>query len=301
MSQVITLAEGKLYALANPYELNGYVSTHSPKAEGFAPYQSYLAIDGGHALLIDSGMSAHGESLIAQLKSLIEPGTPLTLFPLRIGEFASVCNVRPLAEEFGLTRMYGIVEGATTWGDFRPDYAPFGTEVGGGALAEVETPICKTGEPVSVGPDGARTLLSMNPPIRLLPSHWLYDEATHTLFTADAFNHVWRDTADGPWIVASDEEPPAVEQVYDFMVTSRYWWLPGADTRRLRTDIRNVFETYNVDVIAPSFGCVLSGRDVVERHVEILDQVLEIAGGEESIGVTVGRGSMGKVNACQTR
>jgi hypothetical protein len=163
-------------------------------------------------------------------------------------------------------------------------------------LEGVETAICHSGEPVPVG-DHGRVLSCVNPPIRLTPSHWLYDERSETLFTADSFTYVWRETSSGPWIVGPDEEPPSVEEVYEFLVTSRYWWLPGADTAPMRRDIRAVFDEHKVTTIAPSFGCVLSGAEVVERHVELLDEILAMAAGADSIGVTVGREAMGRAAA----
>jgi hypothetical protein len=293
MADITPLAEGKLYALSNPYALNGFVSTHAPHQTGFAPYQSYLAVEDDAAVLVDAGMSAHDDVLVAQVESIIGTELPLTLFPLRHSEFASVCNVRPLAERLRLERMYGLIDGVTTWADFRPELSPFGTVVGGGVLERVETAVCHSGDSVPVG-DRGRVLSCLNPPIRLTPSHWLYDERAETLFTADSFTHVWRQTSAGPWIVGPNEEPPSAEAIYEFLVTTRYWWLPGADTAPMRRDIREVFERHRVTTIAPSFGCVLSGAEVVDRHVALLDEVLTMAAGADSIGLTVGREAMGR-------
>jgi hypothetical protein len=36
-----------------------------------------------------------------------------------------------------------------------------------------------------------------------------------------------------------------------------------------------VFDKYDVETIAPGYGCLLSGRKVVARHYQLLDEFLK--------------------------
>jgi hypothetical protein len=58
------------------------------------------------------------------------------------------------------------------------------------------------------------------------------------------------------------------------MLNTRYWWLEGAPTDSIRRGINAVFETYDIETIAPGYGCILRGRKVVARHFQMLDEFL---------------------------
>jgi hypothetical protein len=60
----------------------------------------------------------------------------------------------------------------------------------------------------------------------------------------------------------------------------------------LRSGIAEVFARYDVETIAPSFGCIIRGRDAVERHVRIMDELLESAAARPSLGLEVGNWSL---------
>jgi flavorubredoxin len=116
----------------------------------------------------------------------------------------------------------------------------------------------------------------MQAPIRLIATRWLYDRATRTLFSSDLFTHLWRDAATGPWVVTeADNDPTTTGDIRSFMLNTRYWWLEGAPTDSIRRGIDKVFDTYDVETIAPGYGCILSGRNVVERHYRMLDEFLK--------------------------
>jgi hypothetical protein len=291
-SEVIPLAEGKLYQLPNPYELNGFVSSHPVATRGFAPLNSYLLLEGDHAMLIDAGFSVHEASLLRQLSSLLDSSTRLEFFPNSIGEFSNVCNARPLTTHFNVVKYYGVFDGANEWLDFRPEHGGYGTDVGKGSMASVENGIARSVDSLDWA-GGVRKLEVFSPPMRLVPCNWAYDAATGTLFTADSFNHVWRETADGPWTVAADETAPTSGEVYDFLVGSRYWWLPGAATEELERDVTEVFDRLDVRIIAPRFGCTITEPSAIAAHYELLLGALRLARRRDPSGVFVGAGAMG--------
>jgi flavorubredoxin len=283
--------DGRLYALPLPFELNGRVASHPIDSRGVATINAYLAIEDGHAVLMDTGFTTQETLLRKMLDGLLPVGTRLTIWSLRIGEFASVCNIRTVVENYDVDTLCAGQGNPTVWVDFRPDLAPYGTDVGQGALGEIEERVISAGDQVPVGSAG-RVLNALDATLRLLPTHWAWDEQTHTLFTADAFTHAWRETDEGPWTITADDDPTTPEGIWDYYTQSRFWWLPGARTETLRSGIAEVFATHDVETIAPSFGCIIRGRDAVKRHVRIMDELLEFAGGQPSIGLEVGDWSL---------
>jgi hypothetical protein len=283
--------DGRLYALPLPFEIDGRVASHPIDSRGVATMNAYLAIEDGHAVLVDTGFTAQESQLRKMLDALLPVGTRLTIWSLRIGEFASVCNVRTVVENYNVDALCAAQGNPAVWVDFRPDLAPYGTDVGHGALGVLKERVVSAGDQVPVGSAG-RVLNAMEAPLRLLPTNWAWDERTRTLFTADAFTHGWRETADGPWTITADDDPTTPEGIWDYYVHSRFWWLPGARTETLRRAIAEVFAKHDVETIAPAFGCIIRGRDAVERHVRFMDELLESAAAQPSIGLEVGSWSL---------
>lgn len=266
-SEVIALVEGRLYALANAFELDGRVSTHPAQARGFASMNCYLLIEDGHALMIDMGLAAHREALLAQLDSLIDRATPLSLWSLRIGEFNSIGNVCPIVERFNVVSICAAVPAAGRWVDLHTMDATLQTAL--------DTRVVKGGDVVNVDPSGHRAVDVLPAPLRLLPTNWAYDRATRTLFTSDAFTHAWREELAQPCCIAAGEADPVTERgVRDYLRDGRFWWVEQADTRPIQAEIQAIFDRCDVDVIAPGFGCVLRGREVVRRHREVMEAIL---------------------------
>jgi hypothetical protein len=283
--EATALVERSLYQLPNPYQLDGRVTSHPATARGWAPLNIYLLLEGGRACLVDSGFSVHEEAILRQLASLIDEDTPLEFVPTAIGEFGSICNMRAITDRFNVVRYHGILENASVWMDVRAGDSPYGGEVGGGSMAQVENALL-TGPFLDwAGP--RRPLEVFLPPFFLLPFKWVYDEATGTLFSGDMFGHVWRDSPGGPWTIQPGEAPPSLDDVYDFMTRSRWWWLPGGETESLEAGLVELFDRLDVRIIAPRYGCVINGADAVGAHLELVLDVLRRARREPPIGVTV--------------
>ena len=265
---IAALAEGKLYALQSPFALDGRVSSYPASARGFSVANSYLLTQSDAALLIDTGFGKDEPAIRAQIESLIAPRLPLSLFPLRLNEFMSINNVESFAGHFNVEQCYTSNIDAALWFDF-------GAKVDGRSILESMPVVAVTrADTIELGKRG-RAIDVMQAPIRLIATRWLYDRATRTLFSSDMFTHVWRDTATGPWIVTdADNDSTSLRDVRSFMLNTRYWWIEGAPTDSIRRGIAEVFDKYDIETIAPGYGCILSGRKVVARHYRMLDEFL---------------------------
>jgi flavorubredoxin len=280
---IAPLADGRLYALQNPFALDGRVSSYPASARGFSVANSYLLTEPDAAMLIDTGFGKDEPVIRGQIESLIAPGLPLSLFPLRLNEFMSINNVETFAGHFNVETCYTSNIDAALWFDF-------GAQADGrDALASMKVTAVTRADVINLGADG-RAIDVMQAPIRLIATRWLYDRATRTLFSSDLFTHVWRDAETGPWIVTeADNDPTSLADVRSFMLNTRYWWLEGAPTDAIRRGIDKVFDTYDVETIAPGYGAILRGRNVVERHYRMLDEFLKACDKSVAVSRYVGR------------
>jgi hypothetical protein len=265
---VATLAEGKLYALQNPFPLDGRVSAYPGSARGYSVANSYLLTESDAALLVDTGFGKDEPAIRAQIESLISPRLPLSMFPLRLNEFMSINNVEVFAGHFNVEQCYTSNVDAALWFDF-------GAKADGRSVLEsMRVTAVTRADTIEVGRHG-RPIEVMQAPIRLIATRWLYDGLTRTLFSSDLFTHVWRDGAHGPWAVTDEADTTTGRELRSFMLNTRYWWLEGAPTEAIRRGIDAVFDKYDVETIAPGYGCILRGRDVVARHYRMLDEFLK--------------------------
>lgn len=266
---IASLADGRLYALQNPFALDGRVSAYPASARGFSVANSYLLTQPDAAMLIDTGFGKDEPVIRAQIESLIAPGLPFSMFPLRLNEFMSINNVESFAGHFNIETCYTSNVDAALWFDF-------GAKAEGrDILSSMKVTAVTRADTIRLGRLG-REIDVMQAPIRLIATRWLYDRATRTLFSSDLFTHLWRDNATGPWVVTdADNDPTTTGDIRSFMLNTRYWWLEGAPTDSIRRGIAEVFDRFDIETIAPGYGCILRGRNVVARHYAMLDEFLK--------------------------
>src|SRR3954447_13937471 len=274
---IAELADGKLYALQHQFALDGRVSAYPASARGFSVANSYLLKQDDAALLIDTGFGKDEPAIRGEIESLIAPGSALSLFPLRLNEFMSINNVATFAGHFNVDQCYTSNPDAGLWFDF-------GTDNSRDILDSMTVTAVTRADTIELGKHG-REIDVMQAPIRLIATRWLYDRATKTLFSSDMFTHVWRDSESGPWIVTdTDNDSTSPREVRSFMLNTRYWWLEGAPTDSIRRGIGEVFDKYDIETIAPGYGCILRGRKVVARHYQMLDDFLKAC--DKSVAVS---------------
>jgi hypothetical protein len=275
---IASLADDRLYALQNPFALDGRVSSYPASARGFSVANSYLLAQPDAAMLIDTGFGKDEPVIRAQIEQLIAPGLPLSMFPLRLNEFMSINNVESFAAHFNIDQCYTSNPDAALWFDF-------GAEPNGRSILDAMKVTAVTrADTIQLGKSG-RAIDVMQAPIRLIATRWLYDRATRTLFSSDMFTHVWRDSETGPWIVTeADNDPTSARDIRSFMLNTRYWWLEGVSTDSMRRGIGDIFDKHDIETIAPGYGCILRGRKVVARHYRMLDEFLKAS--DKSVAVS---------------
>jgi hypothetical protein len=189
---------------------------------------------------------------------------------LRLNEFMSIQNIDPFVQYFNVKECFTGNPDAAFWFDFGA-----GSDSGQDTLDRLNITTIGREETILIGDEG-RPIVVYQAPIRLIATRWIYDGATKTLFTSDMYTHTWRDRPEGPWIIQDgDDDPTDFDHVRSFLLNTRYWWLEGVDTAKLRAGMHKILSKHDIETIAPGYGCVLRGRKTVEKHIELVDEVLK--------------------------
>ncbi len=272
-SSIAEVFPGKVYALRSLLTLDGRVSAYPGPTRGYSVSNCYLLKESDGAAILNSGYAANEAQVIAQIGSLISKDTPVTIFPLRINEFMSVGNAMAICKNFNVVEAFSpSPDPIKIWIDF----ASIDPSAERPWLDFKSTRI--TGlQRHDVGNKGKRFIEIFQTPIRLINTTWIWDEETKTLFTSDMFTQVSADTPEGPWLL--DHFDPADERLstgfmQSFMLNTRYWWIEGARTETLRRGVEAVHKRYPIETIAPGYGAILKGRELVEQQFAALDDIL---------------------------
>ena len=259
------LAAGKLYALQNTMRLDGRVSSYPASARGYSVTNCYLLKQ-------------------PDAESLIPRTLPLSLLPLRLNEFMSIQNIDPFTLYFNVKECFTGNPDAAFWFDFGA-----GSDSGQDTLDRLNITTISREETIPIGEQG-RPVVVYQAPIRLIATRWIYDAATKTLFTSDMWTHTWRETPDGPWIIQDgDDDPTDFDHVRSFLLNTRYWWLEGVDTAKLRKGIDKILSKHDIETIAPGYGCILRGKKTVAKHMQLIDDVLKSLDKSVAVSRYVGR------------
>jgi len=266
-NNIINLFDDKVYALQNLIKLDGRLSAYPNSFKGYFSSNCYLLKEDDSAFLFDTGFVYHQESILDQLSSLISTELPLHIIPLRINEFMSVGNAKAISQKFNVVNYYSPHPLAADWFDLTGKEQDL-------SLKDIPTIILRGDNKYEVGDSNNRYIHTMNAPIRLINTAWIYDPCSKILFSSDMFSHgIWNNNV-GPWILADRHEDTNDSFVRSYLLNTRYWWLEGAKTSRLRDGVKEVFETFDIKTIAPGYGIIYHGYDMVKNQFQVLDNVL---------------------------
>jgi flavorubredoxin len=251
-SEVTDLGHG-VHALSTMVDLRQPVSWVPPDVEGFDPSNCYLVVEGDEAHLVDTGLRAHGEALIAQLSSLIGGDVKLHVTATRV-EPDCLGSLDMVADRFRVVRVSS-----------QSNVIPFNYL---GPLADrYPGVVINNGiHPGDVIVVEGRRFEAVEPAVRTLPTLWYFDHDSGVLFTSDFFGH--RHVKQGSNMDAPVNEEPD-ESAVRAHVLAKFDWLKQADTSSLVTRLDSIFKRLAVTAIAPGHGCVISGDAEVQEAYEL--------------------------------
>lgn len=257
-----------LFRLGGAIALEDRVSWAPHLPGRFQPMNCYLTLEGEHGYLIDTSVPALRETVVSQLLDLVPPGTRLTVTMTRSeyecsGNIGAVHTSVPIDEILagGLRNPFDAYDEVS-----RSVSKPTKRQ----RLASVTT---------AINPLGSSKRLSLIPSrFRILTTYWLYDSVTKTLFTSDGFGHTSIPAPDAPPAITSVADDDTTMESLRAHVLAKFSWLPMAQTAELSNWLVKLFEDFDVENIAPTHGCMLIGKPVVTRHLEMVLELLATVG-----------------------
>jgi flavorubredoxin len=261
----VELVPNKLYGLGGLAPIESGFSWLPKGVTGYEPVNAFLLLEDDGALLVDTGVPAHKEIVKAQLEELIGSERELQVFLTRF-EPDCLANLPTLTANFNFHTING--GGVLNPFDFFDDISS-AEQVKSDYSLELNRK--KPGDVVAV--NGTRQLELVVTTIRLLTTFWAYDATTKTLFTSDSFGHVQIQDPSRPAVLDAADDTTTIDQVRAHLLT-KFDWLLGAETEPLIADLQKIFSTYDVEILAPTHGAAIRGKETVARHVEMFIQVL---------------------------
>ena len=79
---IIELSPNKAFSIQNIVKLDGRLSAYPQNEKGFVPLNCYLIKEDSGAFLFDTGYLFHQEKILHQLKTILDPDTPLSIICL---------------------------------------------------------------------------------------------------------------------------------------------------------------------------------------------------------------------------
>jgi flavorubredoxin len=260
----VEVIPGRLHALGGTVVLDGKVSW-SPANGRQQPALGYLVLGADVPILIDAGLKVHAAAFREQMRSLLAPGSRLSIFLTR-AEYDCIGALDLIAQDYQIERIYtgGTQNPFDAFGEVTKFSSSWDERVQLGRQAAGHSQILESADGLEV----------LTPALRILATYWVYLARIKTLFTSDVFGHTSLPLPGSSWITeAGGDDVDTADTVREHLAC-RYFWLPRANTTALRSNLSSVFESHDVEVIAPTHGRVIRGRSAVRRHYELLQQVL---------------------------
>lgn len=251
MSEVFNLSDD-LVVISDLVPLDGRISWAPPGARGFEPNNKFLVTSPEHALLLDTGVAAHGESLLEALAALLGPRRLVILTTRNeldcIGNLGILLDRYPDAQVLTTNALpvVGLVHLKT-------------------AIAD-RIAVGRVGHGENLARFGFPRLRVVTPVIRVLGTGWLIDDETDTLFPSDFFAADLLSEA-GEDIVRRDAVGLAEPDALLESILAKFDWLANADIEPLLRTWDRFFAASRFAAIAPSHGRITVGSEIVARVV----------------------------------
>lgn len=226
-----------VHRLGGDIDLDERVSWCPPGMRATQPVNCYLLVGASGALLVDTGIRAHEEEVLAALGELHDDGVPLSVLLTRT-EMECCLNLPAIEERFPITEVW--YTGGITVPRSRAGVRRVSVEPGSSQWVE---------------PHPGMRIELISPMMRLLPTLWVHEPETGTLLTSDAFTH-----GDGP---AENG-------------LAKFRWFERSETGAIAAHVRAVVAERDISLIGPGYGRPFRGEEVVAQASALADAIERI-------------------------
>lgn len=266
----IELERESLYLLGGTDLIQSNYSWRDPYYNGaYESFNSYLYSIDGNCLMIDTGVPIHRNEIEKQLADLLSTsGEPLQGIVGTRLEPDCLSNLPAWTTSLAARGANIYAPGGLNPLDFFDDLNThalmnqYGLNV---VLLRPEMEISVPGTEY-----GLEVII---PSFRLLTTAWLYDPRSQTLFSSDCCSHLASGSGEGPRVATEDRATDTVG--WDFVARHHYTkfdWVTRARVDRIVNEIQQLRSSRTISRIAPSRGCVIEGKNLVDA---CFDQLID--------------------------
>ena len=254
MSRVEQIADD-VYVLSDVEPADSERSWLPAGTKGFEPFNKYVIVKPDAVLLLDTGVAAHCDSVIATLRDIVGD-RKLVMLPTR-SELEAIGNMGPIIDAFPRVQLLTTTRALPPLGlcHIRED-----------KRESVPARRIRRGE--SLDGLGFGNLQTLNPVIRILGTIWLYDRDSRILFSSDFFANDLMETADQSVIrrsAAGLPDPATLRR----SIVAKFDWLERAETAALRAQWNDMFRDIRPITLSPSLGRVQDGLDLAQQVIDL--------------------------------
>ena len=251
----VALVPGPLFAAGGFVAAGRPPSWGGPGLSGHLAVPCYVLTSGGSALIIDTGLPTHWDTVRPGLDQALA-GTPNRSLIMTRREPDAIGNLPGIVSRFDLQAVYcgGVINPL----DFFERVDNVSTSMHLQAIADVDVTWIRPGADLTIG---GLSLQVLPTTLRVLPKNHLYERSSRTLFGSDSWGFVPQASANQIEIVRDEDGRLSVPAVMRHLL-HRFEWLAGVNTLPMQAEIDELL-SYPIERICSSYGCVIEGRPLV--------------------------------------
>ena len=262
----VALVPGRLHLLGASVPLDDRISWYDGASGRYVPFNTYLVADGDRLLLVEAGVPAVFAAVERQIGNMF----PLSGVPSRIAvtrnEPDCVASLPLMVRRFALDTVHspGLMNTLQFFASDATDLRERAFAHQANELQMLDFGVrcvpALAGEEIAVGPSCSLRIIAA--PLRILPTVWLHDPVTRTLFCSDSFAD---ETGNAPDVrlLSTVEPAAALEARFLRSFALKFDWLARSDLTGVIGDLERIFADFDIERLAPNRGLVVSGYRAV--------------------------------------
>ena len=280
IDRAVELEPERLSLLGGSVPLDARVSWYDEPPGRFLPFNTFLLTEGDQRLLVEAGVPAAWAPLERQLRERAAGDPIFDRLAVTRNEPDCVANIPMLVARVGLRTVHspGLMNTLQFFAADEAEREEQSFAERSAALQMLDFGVAcqpaRPGEGIAVG--GERRLTVIAAPLRVLPTVWLHDADTGTLFCSDSFAD---ETAFTPGVGVTDAAASHAVMVDRFRrsFSLKFDWLARSDLSTVIADVERVFADHDIRRLAPSRGLVIDERQAVDaKHRALLAALHQI-------------------------
>ena len=273
---VTVLVPDTVFAVADSVPCDRATSWIAPGLAGALAVPCYVLASEGSALIIDTGIASHWDSIRKGLDAVLA-GIPDRALIMTRREPDAISNLPAIVERYGLNAVYcgGVISPL----DFFERVDTTSTAGHIRSIAQSDIAWLQPGSVLSVG---HLQLTVLPTTLRVLPKNHLYESQSRTLFASDSWGLVPQERI-GALEVEREDGPSLSTQAIAHYLRHRFDWLAGIDTAPMQEELAELRATRRIDRICSSYGRVIEGSALVKAVLQRTADALQILSREAGV------------------